>query len=143
MPELIAAELAPTVADRPPGPPPRPKLRRPERRADPGRWRDVIPPALAEQIADSDALEAHRELVERVEQATYKVIELEGAHAQAVEKDRAAETGFAQKGRKLPAPAGPDAEAALEQGRRELELLERELPASANAVFAEAHPHVG
>ena len=101
-PELLPGQLAPTVAEAGPGPPPRPKLRRPERRPDPGGWRDVIPPALAEQIADGDALKAHRALVERVEQATRKLRELEAAHAEAVEKDRQAEHAFAERGRKLP-----------------------------------------
>lgn len=141
-PELLPGNLAPTVAESPPGPPPRPRLRRPERRPDPSRWATVIPPALAEQVADGEALRAHRELVARVEAATVKLRELETAHAQAVEKDRAAEQAFAEKGRKLPAPLGPDAEQALGQARRELELVERELPASADRLFADAYPHL-
>jgi hypothetical protein len=69
--------------------------------------------------------------------------DLEAAHRQAVEKDRQAEADFAQgKGRKLPPPVAPDAEAAVEQARRELELLERELPASADRLFAAAHPNL-
>jgi hypothetical protein len=62
MAELVAGTVAPTVADRPPGPPPRPKLRRPERRDDPARWREVIPPTLAEQVADSEPAKQHRAL---------------------------------------------------------------------------------
>jgi hypothetical protein len=141
-PFFTSSELAPIQADSPPGPPPRPKLRGPERRHDPGRWRDVIPPALAEQVADSDALERHRGLVERVEAATVKLRELEAAHARAVEKDRQAEQAFATKGRKLPPPAGPDADPAVGQARRELDLLEQELPASAREVFDAAYPHL-
>jgi hypothetical protein len=45
-------------------------------------------------------------------------------------KDRQAEAGFAGgERRKSPPPLGPDAEAAAEQARRELGLLDRELPA--------------
>jgi hypothetical protein len=139
-PELLPGELAPTTADQPPGPPPRPRLRRNERQPDPGRWRDVIPPLLAEHVADSDALERHRALVGRAETASAKLRELVAAHAQAVEKDRHAEQAFAEKGRKLPPPTAPAGEAAVEQARRELELLEQQLPASADALFAEAHP---
>jgi hypothetical protein len=106
-PELLPGELAPTVAEKPPGPPPRPKLRRAERHPDPGRWRDVIPPLLAEQVADSAPAKRHRELVGRVEAAAVKLRELEAAHQQAVEKDRQAEQAFAQKGRKLPPPTAP------------------------------------
>jgi hypothetical protein len=67
MTELLRGTVAETVADKPPGPPPRPKLRRAERQPDPGRWRDVIPPLLAEQVADSEPFERHRALVGRVE----------------------------------------------------------------------------
>jgi hypothetical protein len=142
-PIFTSSELAPTVADKPPGPPPRPKLRGPERRHDRGRWATVVPPTLAVQVAGSEPLERHRALVERVDAAAAKARELEAAHAQAVEKDRAAEVGFAQgERRKLPAPAGPDAEAAVAQARRELDLLEQELPASAKALFAAAYPHL-
>jgi hypothetical protein len=138
---IVEGSLAPTTAETPPGPPPKPKLRRAERRDDPGRWATVIPPALAEQVADSDALKAHRKLVERVEQGTRKVRELEAAHVQAVEQDRQAEADFAAgKARKLAAPVGPDAGQAVGQARRELELLERELPRSAGGVFDAAHP---
>ena len=69
-PEPGTLAPAPTVAEAGPGPPPRPKLRRPDRRPDPGRWRDVVPPLLAEQVADSEQLAAHRKLVGRVEAAT-------------------------------------------------------------------------
>jgi hypothetical protein len=141
-PELLAGNLAATNAEKPPGPPPRPKLRRVERHPDPGRWRDVVPPALAEQVAGSDELEAHRKLVERVETATAKANDLLRAQQQAVAKDRQAEVDFATKGRKLPAPAGPDAEAAVGQARRELELVEQQLPASADRLFAAAYPHL-
>jgi hypothetical protein len=79
-PELLPGQLAPTVAEAGPGPPPRPKLRRSERIPDPGRWRDVIPPLLAEQVADSEQLAAHRKLVGRVEAATAKLAELRTAH---------------------------------------------------------------
>jgi hypothetical protein len=128
-PELLPGQLAPTVDEAGPGPPPRPKLRRPERRPDPSRWRDVIPPALAEEVADGEALERHRELVERVDAAAVKLRELEAARGRAVEQDRQAGADFAAgNSRKLPPAAAPDAEAAVEQARRELELLERELP---------------
>jgi hypothetical protein len=140
MPELFPGELAPTTADRPPGPPPRPKLSRSERIPDPRRWRDVIPPLLAEQVADSEQLAAHRKLVERTEAASTKVEELRGAHKQAVDKDRQAERSFAESGGKLGAPTAPAAAEAVEQAERELELLERELPASADQVFAAAYP---
>ena len=66
-PELLPGQLAATVAEAGPGPPPRPKLRRSDRRPDPGRWRDVIPPLLAEQVADSEQLATHRKLVGRVD----------------------------------------------------------------------------
>jgi hypothetical protein len=141
-PELVAGDLAPTVADAPPGPPPRPRLRANERRPDPARWATVIPPVLAEQVAGSDELEAHHALVARVEAATVKARELEAAHAAAVDKDRQAERAFAEQGAKLPPPAGPDAEAAAAQARRELELLELELPASADRLFEHAYPHL-
>jgi hypothetical protein len=141
-PIFTSGDVAATVADTPPGPPPRPQLRANERRPDPRRWAIVVPPALAEQVAGSDALEAHRTLVERVEQATVKLRELEAAHAAAVEQDRQAEQAFATKGRKLPPPAGPAAEAELAQCRRELDLLEQQLPASANALFDAAYPHL-
>jgi hypothetical protein len=141
-PELLPGITAPTVAERGPGPPPRPKLRRHERHPDPGRWRDVIPPALAEQVAGSDALKAHRELVARVEAAAAKLAEREAAHRLAVDKDRRAEQAFAQQGRKLPSPTAPDAEAAVEAAKRELELVERALPASADRLLDAAYPHL-
>jgi hypothetical protein len=122
MPELFPGELAPTVADRPPGPPPRPKLRRSERIPDPGRWRDVIPPVLAELIADSEQFAAQRKLVEPVEQAASKVAELRAAHAKAIETDRQAEQAFAAGRRaNLPeasAPAAAEAVAAAEREQR-------------------------
>jgi hypothetical protein len=104
-PELLPGNLAPTVGEAGPGPPPRPKLRRSERVPDPRRWRDVIPPLLAEQVADSEALAAHRKLVERVEAATAKLDELRAAHGRTVETDRQAERAFAAgKRAKLPPP---------------------------------------
>jgi hypothetical protein len=90
-PEILPGPLAPTVAEAAPGPPPRPKLRRSERIPDPRRWRDVIPPLLAEQVADSEQLAAHCKLVGRVEAATATLAELRAAHKQAVAKDREAE----------------------------------------------------
>jgi hypothetical protein len=116
-------------------------LRRPVRRADAGVWRDVVPPVFTEKISDSDALKAHRALYKRVEAAAAKVTKLEAAHARALQEDKAAEATFATKGGKLPPPVGPDAQLAVEQARRELQLLERELPASADRVFEAAHPH--
>jgi hypothetical protein len=110
MPELFPGELAPTTADRPPGPPPRPKLRRSDRRPDPGRWRDVVPPLLAEQVADSEQLVAHTALVERVEQATTKLADLRAAHEEAARKDAEAEQAFAAgKRAKVPPPTAPAA----------------------------------
>jgi hypothetical protein len=103
----------------------------------------VVPPLLAEQVADSEQLAAHRKLVGRVETATDKQRELQAAHAKAVEADRQAEQAFAQGRRaKLPPPTAPPAAEAVEQAERELELLTRQLPASADAVFEVAHPHV-
>jgi hypothetical protein len=140
-PVFIAGETAPTVAEQPPGPPPKPKLRRPERRDNPDHWFDMLPATLAEQVADSEQLAAHGKLVERVQRGAAKVRELEAAHRQAVEQDRQAEIDFAAgKARKLAAPLGPDAEAAVEQARRELGLLEAELPKSANELFDAAYP---
>ena len=133
-PIFTSSELAPTVADNPPGPPPHPRLRSNERCPDPARWATVIPPTFAEQVAGSEALEAHRELVERVAVAATKVAELEAAHSLSIQKDRQTEQAFATKGRKLPPLAGPDAEAAAGQARRELELLERELDADDERV---------
>jgi hypothetical protein len=141
-PEILPGPLAPTVAEARAGPPPRPKLRRSERIPDPGRWRDVIPPVLAELIADSEQFAAHRMLVERVEQAASKVAELRAAHARAVEADAQAEQAFAAKGRKLPPPSEPAAAEALAAAERECELLSRSLPRSADRVLAEAHPHL-
>ena len=54
-----------------------------------------------------------------------------------------AEPAFASKGgRKLPRPTAPAAAEAVEQAERELDLLERQLPKSADALFAEAYPHL-
>jgi hypothetical protein len=104
-------------------------------------WR-VVPPLVVEQVADSEPFVAHRALVERVEQAAAKLAKAQAAHRQAVEADKQAETDFASKGGKLAPPVAPDAQAAAEQARRELELLERQLPASADALFAAAYPHL-
>jgi hypothetical protein len=143
-PELFPGQLAPTIAEAGPGPPPMPKLSRSERIPDPRRWRDVIPPVLAELIADDEALVAHRRLVERVEQATTKLAEARAAHKQAVDKDAEAERQFAAGRRaKLAAPAAPAAAQAIELAEREVELLERQLPRSADALLATAHPHLG
>jgi hypothetical protein len=143
MPELLPGQLAPTAAEVGPGPPPRPKLRRSERIPDPRRWHDVIPPALAELIADSEQLAAHRKLVGRVEAAAAKLAELRTAHAKATETDKAAEQAFAAGRRaKLPPPTAPAAAEAVEQAERELELLTRQLPKSADAVFEVAYPHL-
>jgi hypothetical protein len=142
-PEILPGPLAPTVAEAGAGPPPRPKLRRSERIPDPGRWRDVIPPVLAELIADSEQFAAHRMLVERVEQAASKVAELRAAHARAVEADAQAEAAFAEGRRgKLPPASEPAAAEAVERAERELQLVERQLPASADRVLAEAHPQL-
>ena len=142
-PELLPGQLAPTVAEGGPGPPPMPKLRRAERSPDPRRWSFVVPPVLAEAIVDSDAFKNHRALVERVEAAAAKLAELRAAHEQALAKDRQAEQAFASKGgRKLPRPTAPAAAEAVEQAERELDLLERQLPKSADALFAEAYPHL-
>ena len=140
MPELFPGALAPTTADRPPGPPPRPKLRRSERIPDPRRWRDVVPPVLAEQVADSEQLAAHRKLVGRVEAAAAKLAELRAAHAQAVEADKRAEQAFATKGRKLSPPTAPAAIEVVEAAERELGLLTRQLPKSADRVWQQAYP---
>jgi hypothetical protein len=67
-PELLPGQLAPTVDEAGPGPPPRPKLARSQRVDDPRRWATVIPPMLAGEVADSDALKVHRALVKRVEE---------------------------------------------------------------------------
>jgi hypothetical protein len=140
-PEILPGPLAPTVAEAGAGPPPRPKLRRSERIPDPGRWRDVIPPVLAELIADSEQFAAHRKLVERVEQATSKLAELRAEHEQAVAKDAEAERQFAAGRRaKLSTPSAPAAAEAIELAERELQLVERELPRSADRVLAKAHP---
>jgi hypothetical protein len=95
MPELLPGQLAPTVAEAGPGPPPRPKLARSERIPDPRRWHDVIPPVLQELIADSEEVAAHAKLVERVEAAAAKVAELRVVHAKATEADKQAEQAFA------------------------------------------------
>jgi hypothetical protein len=116
MPELFPGELAPTTADRPPGPPPRPKLRRSDRRPDPGRWRDVVPPLLAEQVADSEQLVAHTGLVERVEQATTKLADLRAAHEEAARKDAEAEQAFAGGQARQAAPA--DCACRRQRGQR-------------------------
>ena len=64
---------------------------------------------------------------------------MQAAHAGAVEKDRQAEQAFTEKGRKLPPPTAPAAEAAVEQARRELELLERQLPTSTDRLSSCQH----
>ena len=48
---------------------------------------------------------------------------------------------FATKGRKLPPPTAPAAE-AVAQGERELELLASELPRSAAELWVAAYPHL-
>jgi hypothetical protein len=102
----------------------------------------VIPPALVEQVADSEQLAADRKLVGRVEATTAKLADSRAAHAKAVETDKQAEQAFVQGARaKLPEPAAPAAEQAVGQAGRELELLTRQLPASADRVFELAHPH--
>jgi hypothetical protein len=69
----------------------------------PGRWRDVLPPSLLAEVADSEPVKRHRALVERVEAAAAKLAKLQAAHAEVVERDKAAEAGFAQgERRKLP-----------------------------------------
>jgi hypothetical protein len=123
--------------------PPRPKLRRAERRPDPGRWASVVPPALAELVAGTEAADRHRDLVARVEAAAIKLAELKAAETAAAAKDRQAEGSFAEGRRRTLAPAAvPEAQAAVEQAQRELEVLERQLPASADALFAEAYPQL-
>ena len=140
MPEIIPAELAPTVAERPPGPPPRPKLLRAARIDDPARWEFVCPPALLEEISSSEAVKDHRALVERVEVATSKVKELKAAHSKALQKDQASEASFAAKGGKLPAAGGPAA--AVGEAERQLEIITRQLPRSADALFAAAYEYL-
>jgi hypothetical protein len=95
------------------------------------------------EISDTKAAKQHRELFARVEKAQAKLRELRAAHDQAVEQDRQQEAEYAQGRRtKLPSAAGPEAEADVAQAVRELELLERELPRSADAVWIEAYPHL-
>jgi hypothetical protein len=106
-PELLPGQLAPTVDEAGPGPPPRPKLRRSERIPDPRRWRDVIPPVLAEQVADSEPLAAHHALAERVEAATAKLAELR-ARARPGDRGRqAGRAGFRHQGPQVAAADRP------------------------------------
>jgi hypothetical protein len=79
-----------TPTDAPPAPP-RPTSRHAERRHDSGRWRDVLPPSLLAEVADSEPVKRHRALVERVEAAAAKLAKLQAAHAEVVERDKAAE----------------------------------------------------
>ena len=102
-----------------------------------------MPPALAELIADSEEAAKHRALVERVEAADAKVRELRAAHGKAVEADEQAEQAFAAGRRaKLPPASVPAAGEAVEQAERELALLTRQLPASADRLFEAAHAHL-
>jgi hypothetical protein len=142
MPELLRGTVAPTNADRPPGPPPRPKLLRAARRDDPARWASVVPPVLAEEISSSEAVKSHRALYKRVDAAATRVREARAAHARALQEDQAAEASFAAKGGKLPPAGAPAAAEAVAEAERQLEILTRQLPRSADAVFAAAYEHL-
>jgi hypothetical protein len=91
-----------TPTDAPPAPP-RPTSRHAERRHDSGSLARRAPAVAAGRGCRQRAGQRHRALVERVEAAAAKLAKLQAAHAEVVERDKAAEAGFAQgERRKLP-----------------------------------------